>query len=72
MQDSRTQLFVSNLPFRVRWQDLVRALGKSVFYPSEPLLTWSRDLSRAEGSHAKMWHSPPGEKGCYEKLQRSS
>lgn len=22
--DSRTQLFVGNLPFRVRWQDLVR------------------------------------------------
>lgn len=24
--DTRTQLFVSNLPFRVRWQDLVRDL----------------------------------------------
>lgn len=25
--DTRTQLFVSNLPFRVRWQDLVRPLS---------------------------------------------
>lgn len=31
VSDTRTQLFVSNLPFRVRWQDLVSLIDVSYF-----------------------------------------
>jgi len=38
-QDSRTQLFVSNLPFRARWQDLVRPSLSTPLEARGPRLT---------------------------------
>lgn len=55
-QDSRTQLFVSNLPFRVRWQDLVRFFQQSQnqhsIHETEslPLTSPQKDLMRKCGT----------------------
>lgn len=56
--DSRTQLFVGNLPFRVRWQDLVRSA--SVLVP-RPMHADEYPTLRTERSHAEMWNCTQGQ-----------